>query len=234
MSAILARGLRKRFGGREALSGVSVEVAAGTCFAVFGPNGSGKSTLVRILAALSTPTEGDVEVAGYSLRSRPEEARARTGVMLDHHLMPRDFTLAEGLRFYADLYGIAAPRARIEEVAQRVGLHGRLADRLRSYSRGMAQRASLARALLHDPQVLLLDEPFNGLDPAGCAIVEDVIEEAKSRSRAVLLVTHDIERGLACAERAALLVRGRVAAEGPPAEIAGRLAELLPGAGVAP
>jgi heme exporter protein A len=146
--------------------------------------------------------------------------------------MARDFTLAEGLRFYADLYGIAAPRARIEEVARRVGLHGRLSDRLRSYSRGMAQRASLARALLHDPQVLLLDEPFNALDPAGCAIVEDVIAEARSRSRAVLLVTHDIERGLACADRAAVLARGRVAAEGPPAEISARLAEVLPRAGV--
>jgi heme exporter protein A len=152
--------------------------------------------------------------------------------MLDQHLLPRDFTLAEGLRFYADLYGIASPAERIVAVAKRVGLHGRLADRLRGYSRGMGQRASLARALLHDPQVLLLDEPFNGLDAAGCAIIEEVIAEAKSRSRAVLLVTHDLERGLACADRAALLARGRVTAEGTPDEIAARLAEILPKASV--
>ncbi len=216
--AVRVTGLWKRYAGREALREVSLEVPQGSCLSIFGPNGSGKTTLLRILATLSLPSEGRVEVAGQVLPAGAQAARARIGVVLDDHLLPRDLRLSEALRFYAELYGVPRPMDRIEELAGRVGLAWRLRDPVRTFSRGMAQRAGLVRAFLHDPEVLLLDEPFNGLDLAACRVLEDMIAEAKGRGRTVLLVTHDVERGLAAADRAAVMDRGRLVYLGLAAE----------------
>jgi ABC-type multidrug transport system ATPase subunit len=213
-AAIAVRRVHKRFGARDALFGVSLDVEPGTCVALLGRNGSGKTTLVRILATLDTASEGEVVVAGCTLPRDDTAARARIGVVLDHAFLPRDLRLEEGLAFYAELYDVPRPAERVRALAARFGLATRLEDPFRTLSRGMAQRASLCRALLHDPQVLLLDEPSNALDADGQRLLVEVIRERVAAGCAVLLVTHDLALAAEAADRAVLLRKGRVAAEG--------------------
>jgi len=214
--ALRVHSVWKRFGARDALAGVSLEAPRGACFALLGHNGSGKTTLLRILSTLWQPTEGDIEVLGYSLAKDASEIRARIGVVLDRHLLPRDFSLRDGLRMYADLHAVPDAAARIETLATRLGLARRLRDPVRTFSRGMGQRASICRALLHDPEVLLLDEPFTGLDAAALDVTESVIEEIKAAGRTVVLVTHDLERAARLATHAVVLSNGRKVFEGDP------------------
>jgi ABC-type multidrug transport system ATPase subunit len=209
----------KRYGARSALAGLDLEVPEGSCYALFGANGSGKTTLVRLVAGLVRPSGGELEVLGERLPAGIAAVRPRLGVLLEAPLLPRELSLGEGLRLYADLHGVASPAARVEEVASRMGLFWRLRDPLCSLSRGMAQRAAVARVLLHDPELLLLDEPFNGLDPEGCETVEGVVRERLARGGTVLLVTHDRARGARLAGRSALLRDGELVAEGEPREV---------------
>lgn len=220
--AIRVRRLWKRFGHRDALAGVTFDVAPGECVGVLGRNGSGKTTLVRILATLSQPSEGDVEVLGHPLPAQASAVRAACGVALDHPMMPRELTLAEGLRFHADLFGLRDPGPRIEELAARFGLATRLGDPLRTFSRGMTQRASIARALLHEPRVLLLDEPTVALDQEGCRVLASAVRDFTAAGGAVLLVSHDLPRVVEMSSRAIHLVGGRVQAEGPARDVAER------------
>jgi heme exporter protein A len=219
-AALRVSSVWKRFGSRDALAGVSLEAPRGSCLALLGHNGSGKTTLLRILSTLWQPTEGDVEVLGYSLEKESSEVRARIGVVLDRHLLPREFSLRDGLRMYADLHAVPDAAARIEALAERLGLARRLRDPVRTFSRGMGQRASICRALLHDPEMLLLDEPFTGLDAAALAVTESVIEEIKQDGRTVVLVTHDLERAARLATHAVVLSNGRKVFEGDPVEAA--------------
>lgn len=217
--AVSARGVVKRFGFREALSGVSFDAEPGRCVALVGHNGSGKTTLLRILATLSRADAGDVSVAGHPFPRESRAARGRMGVVLDDSLLPGDLSLAEGLRMHADLHGVTSPASRIAEMAARFGLGPRQDDPVRTFSRGMLQRAALCRALLHAPQVLLLDEPSNGLDAAGTALLDAEIRAHCARGGAAVLVTHDLDRVAACADRALHLRAGRVLSEGTAAEI---------------
>jgi ABC-type multidrug transport system ATPase subunit len=217
--AVRARGLWKRYGGRDALAGLTLEIPAGTCFGLVGENGAGKSTLLRILATLIVPSEGEVEVLGEPLVQNGQRLRARIGFLGDHHLLPRDLSLEEGLRFYAELHGVAAPAARISGLAERLGLHNRLRDPVRSLSRGMGQRAALLRVQLHDPELLLLDEPFTALDSQACALVETWIGEVLDRGRSVVLVTHDLERARRVCRYGARLRRGKLSGLGPIAQV---------------
>jgi ABC-type multidrug transport system ATPase subunit len=222
--ALRVRNVHKRFQGRDALHGVSLEVARGECVALLGRNGSGKTTLVRILATLASATEGEIEVAGHSLPREEAAARAKIGVVLDHAFLPRDLRLDEGLLFYAELYGVPGAAARVRALAERFGLGTRLADPFRTLSRGMAQRAALCRALLHDPPVLLLDEPSTALDADGCRLLVAAIRASVQEGRAVLLVTHDLPLAEAAADRAILLRKGRVAAQGAPKDVSAQAA----------
>lgn len=215
-AAIRARGLVKRYGARAALAGLDLEVPEGCCFALFGANGSGKTTLVRLVATLIRASAGELEVLGERLPAGATAVRSRLGALLDQPLLPWELSLGEGLRLHADLHGVPSPAARVEEVASRMGLFWRLRDPVRSLSRGMAQRAAVARAILHDPELLLLDEPFNGLDPEGCGAVEAVVKALVGRGGTVLLVTHDRARGARLADRSALLRDGALAAEDAP------------------
>lgn len=240
---MLVQGLVKRYGARRALAGVDLRVEAGACFALFGPNGSGKTTLLRILCGLTAPTEGTVQVAGLSmaspaglavaspagraLPSRAAEVRARLGVVLDHHLLPADLSLREALSWYASLYGVEHAAERIDELAERLDLGWRLRDPVRTLSRGMAQRAGLARALLHDPEVLLLDEPYTGLDAAASAVLDGLVRDAPARGRAVVLVTHDLGHGASLATSGAVLDRGKVVYHGPAAQAEQAARELF-------
>jgi len=225
--AIRARGLWKRYGGRDALKGASLEVPRGVCCALFGPNGAGKTTLLRILATLAEPGEGEVTVLGHALPKDAAAVRARVGLALDQPLLPRDLSLGEGLRYYAALYGIDRPAARIEALLARFGLEGRARDAVRTLSRGLAQAAGLVRALLHEPSLLLLDEPFNALDAAACRTVEAAVTEHVARGGTAVIVTHDLARGAALAQRGAVLVGGRVVFEGEATEARARLDAAL-------
>jgi len=216
--ALRVRNVWKRFGARDALAGVTLEAARGSCFALLGHNGSGKTTLLRILATLSAPTEGEVEVLGHPLATGADAIRRSIGVVLDRHLLPRDFALQDALRMYADLYGVRDSAARIEELAGRLGLARRLRDPVRTFSRGMGQRASICRALLHDPEMLILDEPFTGLDSAALAVTDQVIEETMAAGRTVVLVTHDLERAARLATHAVVFSNGKKVLDGDPAE----------------
>ncbi len=218
--AFQVRGVWKRFGGRDALSNVTLSAPLGSCLALLGHNGSGKTTLLRMLATLATPTEGDVTVLGMSLRDDVRALRSRIGVVLDRHLLPRDFPLGDALRMYAGLYGVQDAADRVEELATRLGLGRRLDDPVRTFSRGMGQRASICRALLHDPELLLLDEPFTGLDARAMDVTDEVIRATIAAGRSVVLVTHDLERAARLATHAAVLADGRVVFQGDPAEAA--------------
>lgn len=209
-AALRASGITKRFGHRLVLKGLSLSVARGESIAIFGPNGAGKSTFLRILATLVSPTTGEVEVDGIDPREDPLEARHRIGVLSHHTYLYDDLTARENLRFYGRMYGVADLENRISHLAGRVGLSARLDDRVGTFSHGMQQRLAMARAVLHDPEVLLLDEPEAGLDQDALDLLAGLLREGDSdRGRAALLVTHHLDLGLSLSDRVAILVGGR-------------------------
>ena len=190
--AIALEGLERRYGDRPALRGISVRVGEGQTLAVFGANGAGKTTLLRVLATLLRPHGGSVSVLGASLPGEAWRVRGRVGFLGHEPLLYPDLTARENLLFHARLHGVGA--ARTEQLLREVGADGRADDPVRELSRGMVQRLAAARAVLHDPPVLLLDEPRAGLDPAAAEHLEPLIGRASGRTR--VLVTHDVERGL--------------------------------------
>jgi heme exporter protein A len=207
----------KVFGLRPALRGVDLSVGEGDFVTLFGPNGAGKTTFLRIVATLSKPTGGRVAVAGWELPRQAAAARSLLGVASHQPLLYGSLTAEENLRFYARLYAFdrRGREARIAAVLRTVGLHRRAADLVRTFSRGMQQRLAIARAILHDPPILLLDEPYTGLDRAAAATLDGVLGEVTARGRTVLMTTHDIRRGLALADRVAILAKGKIAYEAP-------------------
>lgn len=228
---IETRNLTKAFGSKYALRGVDLRVMAGESLVLFGPNGAGKTTLVRILASLSRPSGGSVRIGGLDLASHADGIRRYLGVVSHAPLLYDSLTAEENLRFFARLYDLPQPEPRIAEMLQRVGLYARRGDLVRTYSRGMVQRLAIARALLHDPEVLLLDEPDTGLDPQAAEMLHGLLAELSGRdavkrlhatslpqhqrSRTIITVTHSLERGLAIADRVAILVNGRIVYDAP-------------------
>ncbi len=210
LSAVEVRGLVKSFGSKVALEGVDLDVAEGEFLTLVGPNGAGKTTLIRILATLTRPTGGSVRVAGYDLGSQGSEARRRIGLASHQTLLYGDLSAEENLRFYGRMYEVPDLEERITALLQRVDLDHRRHDLVRTFSRGMQQRLSIARALLHDPAVLLLDEPYTGLDQQAMEVLREVLVALVGRSRTVLMTTHNLERGLELCDRAAILVNGRI------------------------
>jgi heme exporter protein A len=224
---VAATGLTKRFGALTALADLDLEVAPGTAVAVLGPNGAGKSTLLRILAGLAKPTAGTVRYAGDAVRQR---ARARIGYIGHATFLYPALTARENLLFAARLHGVAAPRERAAALLAELGLVP-VADRAAgSFSRGLAQRLAVARALVHDPALLLLDEPFTGLDPLSADRLAERIAVLRAAQRALVLVTHDLARAAALADRALVLVDGRVAWESSGRVDAGTLEAAYRGA----
>ncbi len=211
--AIALRDLGREYGERPILRGVSIELPPERTLVVLGPNGAGKTTLVRILATLLRPSSGRVEVLGATLPRQAWKIRGRIGYLGHQPLLYRELSVIENLEFNARLHGIERPAERIAELLGRAGL-GRRGDELaRNLSAGMLQRAAVCRALLHEPELLLLDEPRAHLDVAGAEIVEAMIGPAPGRARVV--ITHEVERGLAGADRVlALRADGRVAYAG--------------------
>lgn len=209
---IETRKLVKTFGLRPVLRGVDLVVAPGEFMALFGPNGAGKSTLIRILAALSKPSAGLVRVGGCELPRQADAVRRRLGVVLHQPLLYDDLTARENLAFFARMYDLDDASDRIDGVLKQVGLAARANDVVRTFSRGMQQRLSIGRALLHDPDILLLDEPYTGLDPEAAARLDGLLRAVvAARPRTILMTTHDLARGLALADQVAILNGGRIA-----------------------
>jgi heme exporter protein A len=214
-AAVVARGIVKEFGYRRALDGVSLEIPRGQFFALFGPNGAGKTTLMKILTSVSRPTEGTVTVAGVLLRG-PTAARVRPKIgYISHHSLVYDgLTGFENLLFFGRLYGVERPAERAEQLLRDLDLWAHREDRAGTYSRGMLQRLSIARALVHDPEVLFLDEPFTGLDPAASRLLTQMLGRLRDRGRSALVATHDLAGGWSLSDRWAILARGRIVADG--------------------
>jgi heme exporter protein A len=205
--AIELAGLTRRYGERVALRDVTLSLPAGATLVVFGPNGAGKSTLLRVLSTLLRPHAGVARVLGRSLPDEGWAVRGRLGLLGHAPLLYRDLTGRENLVFHARLHGVALDRA--DELLERVGLTTRAGDKVHTYSRGMVQRLAVCRAVLHDPEVLLLDEPRANLDPAARELVEPLIGAASGRTRVV--TSHDPAGGLAEADLALGLRAGSAA-----------------------
>jgi ABC-type multidrug transport system ATPase subunit len=210
---VVARGLRRDFAEIPVLTEVSFELAAGETLVVLGPNGAGKSTLLRMLATLLRPSAGELRVLGAELPRRAWRARGRIGYLAHDPLLYRDLTVAEALFFHARLHDVPDPDERIRELLGLVGLGRRRDQLVRTLSAGQLQRAAVCRCALHEPDLLLLDEPGSHLDPAGLATIEPLLGRRPGLTRVV--VTHDVEGGLADADGALVLAaNGSVAYEG--------------------
>jgi heme exporter protein A len=221
--AIELRGLARYFGERIALKDVTLTVQRGATLAVLGPTGAGKSTLLRILSTLLSPHAGSVEVFGEALPNRAWAVRSKVGLLGHEPLLYRDLTGRENLVYQARLHG--APAARVDEVLRAVEMEGRADDPVRSLSRGMVQRIAVCRAVLHDPQLLLLDEPKANLDPAASELVEPLIGRGNGRSR--VLTSHDPEAAIREADLVLGLSDGKPAFLATPSELGpGQLKEL--------
>jgi len=204
------RDLTRSFGPRVALAGVNLAVAAGECVTVVGPNGAGKTTLLRILATLTRPTSGMVRIAGLDAVRAGTEVRRKVGFLSHHTLLYDDLTAEQNLNFYVRLYDLDDGPARMAALLERVGLAAWRHDLVRTFSRGMQQRLAVARAVLHRPQVLLLDEPYTGLDLEAAYVLSGMLIELAGEGATILLTTHDLEQGLAVGQRVLVLVRGRI------------------------
>jgi heme exporter protein A len=213
--AVALRELGRAYGDRVALTGVTLELPHGATLAVFGANGAGKTTLLRVLATLLRPHTGEVRVLGRALPREGWAVRGRIGLVAHEPLLYRDLTARENLRFHARLHDVAA--ARGEELLERVGMARRADEPVRSLSRGMAQRVAICRALLHEPELLLLDEPLANLDPGVAGAVAPLIGRTSGAAR--VLISHDVEQGLAEADVVLGLRGGRPALLAPADEV---------------
>ncbi len=202
------RALVRRFGRRRAVAGVDLAINAGECLALFGPNGAGKTTLLRLLAGLLRPTSGEVRLLGAPLKGDAIEARGRVG-MISHQSMLYDvLTVAENVAFAAQLHGVSDVPKATAAALTRLGLDGRERTPVRALSRGWQQRVSIARAIVHAPALVLLDEPYTGLDVSGARALTTLLRSLRDDGAALALVTHSVEEGLSLATHAAIVLDG--------------------------
>src|SRR3989441_1965264 len=213
------RGVTRRFDGIVALSDASFQVNPGEIVALLGPNGAGKTTASRIIGGILAPTEGDVLVDGVSVREDANAVRARCGFVTDQPSLYERMPLRSYLAFFARLYDVASPDTRAAELAKLLGLDDVLDRRLGTFSRGMRQKVAIARALVHDPPVLLLDEPGTALDPEMSQMLRGFIVSLRARHRAILLTTHDLDEAQRIADRLVVLYKGKVLRTGATADI---------------
>jgi heme exporter protein A len=204
-----ASGLVREFGPLRAVDGVGFSLGAGQLMTVFGPNGAGKTTLLRVLSGGLHPSEGKVRLREKELKAGDPEWHRRIGVLSHQSFLYGHLTLEENLEFFGKLFGLRDLASRIPERLEQVGLEKRAQSLARTLSRGMRQRLALARTLLHDPEFVLLDEPYTGLDAHAASVLRGVLASLKDGHRTVILVTHNISQGLELADRVAIQVRGR-------------------------
>lgn len=204
--------LVKRFGYKTILRGLDFSVEPGEFVALLGPNGAGKTTFLRILSSLSRQSLGTVKVAGHPLPDQSAQVRAKLGVVSHQPLLYPDLSAEENLRFYGRMYGIGDMEARIHEVLKMVDLEHRRKDLVRTFSRGMQQRLAIGRAVIHDPEVMLFDEPYTGLDQDASEMLDDVLRSVAAKGRTVVMTSHDLARAEELATRFDILSRGVITA----------------------
>lgn len=210
---IIAEGVMKSFGSIQALRGVDLKVRKGEFLTIFGPNGAGKTTLIKILSTLSKPTAGRVIISNHDIKIEPHNVRKAVGVISHEPYLYEGLSALENIYFFATMYGISNPKERSLEVIIKLGLENRMHDLVRTFSSGMKQRLALARAIVHDPSVLLLDEPFTGLDQHGIKTLWYMLSLIRSQNRTIVMTTHNISEGLDLSDRVLILSRGEIVYE---------------------
>ena len=216
-------GLHKSYAGTEVVAGIGFELKRGECYGLLGPNGAGKTTTLRLALGLTTPEAGDIRLAGLPVPARAREARLRVGIVPQMDNLDPDFTAAENLLVYGRYFGLAAAtvRARIPLLLEFAGLAGRADAKINTLSGGMKRRLTLARALVNDPDLLILDEPTTGLDPQARHLIWERLKQLLQQGKTVLLTTHFMDEAERLCHRLAIMDKGRFIAEGSPREVIG-------------
>lgn len=212
--AIELSGLIKSFGSQPVLRGLDLKVHQGDFLTIFGPNGAGKTTLLRILATFMRPNKGQGKIAGFDLFKQGKEIRQRIGLVSHDTLLYEDLTGYENLKFYGRMYDVPNLEERIRDVTHQVGMEARLHHRIGTLSHGMRKRFAIARAVIHKPSVILLDEPETGLDQHALTMLTEILDSLGS-NRTVLMTTHNMGQGLKLADQVGILVHGKLAFLGP-------------------
>lgn len=211
--AIEVQGLTKYFGNRLILKGIDLKVRKGEFLTVFGPNGAGKTTVIKVLATMLKPSGGQVRVSGLDLKHNSTEIRRGIGVVTHQTMLYDELTSFENLKFYGKMYDVPNLEERIEEVVTKLGLASRIHHRVRTLSRGLQQRLSIARAVLHNPTLMLLDEPGTGLDQHAANILVGILRAVNAEGRTVVMTTHSLERGLEMGDHVVIMAEGRIVYE---------------------
>ncbi|MDH5679296.1 MAG: heme ABC exporter ATP-binding protein CcmA [Nitrospinota bacterium] len=209
----------KRFGYMTAVDKISLTLEKGEFLTIFGPNGAGKTTLIRIMAGLTAATSGSARINGRPVQDHDDEARRDIGLISHQTFSYGQLTAMENLLFFARLYGVEDPSARCQALLEEVGLSKRSHEPVRSFSRGMVQRLSIARSLVHDPSILLLDEPFTGLDQHAAETLKRQLRRLKDERRTLVMITHNLEQGVALGTRVVLQVAGKIILDQPASTI---------------
>ena len=228
MSAALSvRGLRKRFGDREVVAGLDLEVAPGECFGLLGPNGAGKTTTLKLCLGLAEADAGEIHLLGESVPARARAARARIGVVPQFDNLDPDFSVAENLIVFGRYFGLSPRQTqpRVPALLEFAGLAGRADAKIQSLSGGMKRRLTMARALVNDPQLLFMDEPTTGLDPQARHLIWERLRRLTQEGRTLVLTTHFMEEAERLCSRIAIMDHGRIVAQGTPRELISRHSE---------
>ena len=207
--ALEVRDLSRTFGARKALDRVSFDLPQGAFLSIFGPNGAGKTTLLKVLSTLTNPSKGTARILGYDVVEDAVELRKHIGLISHNPLLYPDLSAEENLEFFADLYGVPDSKGRSRELLEAVELDHRRLDLVREVSRGLLQRLSIARALLHKPEIVFLDEPYSGLDPHAMDILDSLVAQIREEHTFVM-ISHDLQKGLELCSHALILAKGRV------------------------
>lgn len=212
--------LAKHFGRVAAVAGISLDVGKGEALTIFGPNGAGKTTLLRMIAGLVKPGGGRIIIAGEEVtHGHHDEIRRKIGYISHQSLVYGQLTAMDNLRFFAELYGVGDPRAVAERLLGEVGLSARAGDPAATFSRGMKQRLSIARALVHDPEIVLLDEPFTGLDQHAAEMLQRMLMRLRNEGRTIVMITHNLNVGITMGTRIAVQAGGKICFDKPASEI---------------
>jgi heme exporter protein A len=215
-SALESQNIRKTYGHFTALASISLRIQPGEFVTLFGRNGAGKTTFLKVAATLVRPTQGRLRIQGIDVAENSQDARRHIGFLSHNTYVYRDLTPLENLKFFARLYGVDDSNDRLERLLDRVGLRRRMNDPVRAFSRGLNQRVGIARVMLHEPSVILLDEPYTGLDANAVEILNGMLDEAHAKGKTIIVTTHDLEHGLRAASRAVIIDRGKVVFDGQP------------------
>ncbi|NIP29941.1 MAG: ATP-binding cassette domain-containing protein [Candidatus Dadabacteria bacterium] len=204
------KGVQKSYGLTTALRDINLSVKKGEFLTLFGPNGAGKSTLLGILSTLIKPTHGNAVISNLDLNKDKSGIRKKIGFIAHNHMLYESLSAFENLKYFGVFYDLVDLESRCNEILKRVGLYERRAGLVKTFSSGMKQRLTVARALLHEPEILLLDEPYNGLDQSGIKVFTDIIKSFKDKGYTIILTTHNLDEGLELSDRIAIINRGSI------------------------